>query len=50
MPTGYTHGIIDGDITTFEQFAERCSRAFLIHMRDDSSDAEYKKREPRMAL
>jgi hypothetical protein len=46
MPTGYTSGIIDGDIKTFKEFATGCMRAFgaTIHMRDDSMDAEYKPR------
>ena len=48
MPTGYTAGIIDGEITTFEQFATQCTRAFgaTIHMRDDSLDAPYEPRTP----
>jgi hypothetical protein len=48
MPTGYTAGILDGKITTFDQFAKRCMRAFgaTIHMRDDDMDAEYHPRTP----
>jgi hypothetical protein len=48
MPTGYTAGIIDGEITTFEEFATRCTRAFgaTIHMRDDSLDSPYEPRTP----
>jgi hypothetical protein len=48
MPTGYTAGIIDGDITTFKQFATLCMRNFgaTVHMRDDDMDAEYKPRVP----
>lgn len=48
MPTGYTAGIIDGEITTFQQFAKKCIRAFgaAIHMRDDQSDSEYTPRTP----
>jgi DNA repair photolyase len=48
MPTGYTAGIIDGNITTFEQFAKQCMRAFgaTIHMRDDSLEKEYEPRVP----
>jgi hypothetical protein len=48
MPTGYTAGIIDGEITTFEQFATQCTRAFgaTIHMRDDSLDSPYEPRTP----
>lgn len=41
MPTGYTVGIADGKITTFEQYAWGCARAFgaLVTMRDSPSDA-----------
>lgn len=48
MPTGYTSGIIDGKITTFEQFATQCTKAFgaTIHMRDDSLDTPYEPRTP----
>jgi hypothetical protein len=48
MPTGYTSGIIDGKITTFEQFATQCSRAFgaTIHMRDNPLDSPYEPRTP----
>jgi hypothetical protein len=48
MPTGYTAGIIDGEITTFEQFATQCSRAFgsTIHMRDHPLDSPYEPRTP----
>lgn len=48
MPTGYTAGILDGEITTFPQFAKQCMRAFgaTIHMRDDSMDAEITPRTP----
>lgn len=48
MPTGYTAGILDGKITTFPQFAKQCMRNFgaLIHMRDDSMNAEYTPRTP----
>ena len=47
MPTGYTAGIIDGKITTFQEFAKTCMRAFgaTIHMRDETLDAEYVPRE-----
>ncbi len=47
MPTGYTGGIIDGKITTFEEFAKLCIRNFgaTLHMRDDPFDAEYKPAE-----
>lgn len=46
MPTGYTAGILDGSITTFQQFARKCLRAFVIHMRDDPNDMEYYERKP----
>lgn len=48
MPTGYTAGILDGNITTFPQFAKQCMRAFgaTIHMRDDDMNAKYKERTP----
>jgi hypothetical protein len=46
MPTGYTAGILDGTTKDFTEFAKHCSRAFMIHMRDESFDSEYKKIEP----
>ena len=48
MPTGYTSGILDGKINTFEEFATVCTRAFgaTIHMRDDSLDSPYEPRTP----
>jgi hypothetical protein len=48
MPTGYTAGIIDGKITTFEEFATVCTRAFgaTIHMRDESLETPYEPRTP----
>lgn len=46
MPTGYTAGILDGSTKDFNQFAKHCSRAFIIHLRDEPMDSEYKKREP----
>ena len=47
MPTGYTAGILDGEIKTFPQFAKNCLRAFgaTMHMRDEPLEKEY---EPRM--
>lgn len=47
MPTGYTWGVANGTVTSFSQFAMGCARAFgaLVHMRDDSSDAEIRPRE-----
>ena len=46
MPTGYTAEILNGEIKTFPEFAKKCARAFgaMIHMRDDSLDATYKKK------
>lgn len=46
MPTGYTAGIIDGTITTFEEFAEKCTRAFLVHMKEENSKSEFKECKP----
>lgn len=48
MPTGYTEPILKGKITSFKDYAKLCMRAFgaTIHMRDDSLDVEYTKREP----
>jgi hypothetical protein len=43
MPTGYTAEIIDGKVTTFKEFAQKCMRAFgsTIHMRDEPLDKKY---------
>jgi hypothetical protein len=48
MPTGYTHGVSEGTITTFEQFAEQCMRAFgaCIMQRDDPMSDKPKLRTP----
>lgn len=48
MPTGYTAGILDGEIKTFPEFAKLCMRNFgaTIHMRDDSLNTPYIKRTP----
>ena len=48
MPTGYTAGIINGEITTFEQFATQCTRAFgaTSHMRENPLDSPYEPRTP----
>jgi len=46
MPTGYTAGILDGTTKDFTQFAKICSRAFMVHLRDEPFNSEYKKREP----
>lgn len=45
MPTFYTAGILDGTTKDFNQFAKHCSRAFIINLRDEPIDSEYKKRE-----
>ena len=45
MPTGYTAGILDGTTKTFNDYAKICSRAFMIHLRDESMGSEYKKSE-----
>lgn len=41
MPTGYTHAVQDGKITTLREFAMTCARGMgaLILMRDDPNDA-----------
>lgn len=46
MPTGYTAGIIDGEIKDFKEFATLCTRAFLAHLRDEPFNSAYKRREP----
>lgn len=48
MPTGFTAGILDGEIKTFSEFAKKCMRAFgaTIHMRDEDIDKEYEERRP----
>lgn len=38
MPTNYTASLYDGD-PSFEDFAMRCTRAFLINMREEPADA-----------
>ncbi len=46
MPTGYTHAVQTGEITTLNEFAMKCARAMgaCIMMRDDPSDAEIPER------
>lgn len=41
MPTGYTNAVEDGTITTLQDYALRCARAFspLMQMRDEPLDA-----------
>jgi hypothetical protein len=48
MPTGYTAGILDGEIKSFSEFAKLCVRNFgaAMHMRDWDFKSEYKKAEP----
>lgn len=48
MPTGYTAGILNGEITTFPQFAKQCMRNFgaMIHLRDEPLNKEYEPRIP----
>lgn len=46
MPTGYTAGILEGTVKTFKEFAIKCSRAFIMHMRDEPMNAKYKARVP----
>ena len=36
MPTGYTAGIMDGSIETFQEFATVCIRAFVLGNEDSS--------------
>lgn len=47
MPTGYTYRVEEGEITTLEEFALLCARAFggFVHMRDDSMDAPLRRRD-----
>jgi len=37
MATGYTYGVVEGEITEFEDFLLQCARAFgyCVHQRDD---------------
>lgn len=48
MPTGFTDKILNGEITSFEEFAILCTRAFgaTFHMRNSPVDVEYEKRTP----
>lgn len=46
MPTGYTAGILDGTTKDFTEFAKQCSRAFMVHLRDEPMNSKYNKREP----
>lgn len=42
MPSGYTAGVADGEVTEFREYALRCARNFgaLVMMRDEPFDAE----------
>ncbi len=43
MPNGYTAPIVESqNEITFEDYARRCVRAFLVYMRDEPMDAEPK--------
>jgi len=46
MPTGYTHEVQTGKVTTLNEFAMICARAMgaCVTMRDDSSDVEIPER------
>jgi primosomal protein N'' len=48
MPTGYTAGILNGTITSFEEFAIKCISAFgaSLHMIDDDLTKEYNPKKP----
>lgn len=48
MPTGYTYKIIDGEMTTFQEFAKQCIRAFgsCMHLREEPTDSEYRPMVP----
>jgi len=48
MPTGYTAGILDDSIKTFEEYATACIRAFgaSIHMRDEPMNKSLEARKP----
>ena len=48
MPTGYTSGVAEGKVTTFEEFALLCARGMgaLIMMRDDPLGAEIPEFQP----
>lgn len=40
MATGYTHPILDGEITTLRQFALACARAYLYEFRESNIPIE----------
>lgn len=39
MPTSYTRKVESGEITTIQAYAERCAAAYLVCMREASTDA-----------
>ena len=39
--TGYTYPVLEGKVTTFEEYAKLCTRAFLMYRRDDPMDAPH---------
>lgn len=56
MPTGYTYGVQEGNVTTLDAFAQECARAFLWQSRDSNekdliklvtipNDVEYQKNQ-----
>lgn len=48
MPTGYTAGIYDGSITSFEEYALQCARAFgaCITLRDEELTSDIPEFKP----
>jgi hypothetical protein len=47
MPTGYTAGVLDGELSTLKDFMCQCARAFgaCVHQRDESLSTGIKLRE-----
>lgn len=39
MPSGYTEKILDGEVTTAQEFAKVCAHAFIFSMRDEGINA-----------
>lgn len=48
MPTGYTHGVADGTVTDFTEYAQTCARAFgaCVMLRDEPIGPEIPEFEP----
>lgn len=42
MPTVYTSGILNGKTKDFKEFAEHCTRSFMIQRRDEPFNSEFK--------